>query len=168
MFYYYLIFPNRQQGITIKPLVLTKICCISCLNIWRNLLDTFSKRQTVIIMKVDRKKVIYPEFGRKILDGFIDYYNDLILVDQAINRPMCHLQYLICLRLFLIHLQFIIWFIVRTCPSFLLLNLSTLRCKWFEILSDINVILEEIIWEECPPLRKISYYMQIIFRDRCG
>ena len=62
-FYYYRIFPNRQHGIIIITLVVPKICFLSGLNRWRNLLDPVKKRQLVMRMKVNSNKGICSEFG---------------------------------------------------------------------------------------------------------
>ena len=60
LFYYCHIFPHRRNGIIIRYLVFQKICCLSYLNIWNNLLNPARKRQMVIRMKVDSNKVICP------------------------------------------------------------------------------------------------------------
>ena len=55
-------------------------------------------------MKVDRNKGNFPDFGRNVVDGFIDDHDDLSLVDLYMNLPPCQLQELPCLSLVLIHL----------------------------------------------------------------
>ena len=118
-----------------------KICCLSSLNSWRNLLDPVRKIQSVMRMKVDRNKVICPEFGRNVLDSCIDYHDDLSLVDLSMNFPPCQLQELPCLILVLLRLEFIIRLIESACSSLLFTNLDTLLCKNFEGVSDIHVIV---------------------------
>ena len=51
-------------------------------------------------MKVDSNKVLCPDFGRNILDGFIDDHDDLPLVDPGINLPPFQLQELHFLALY--------------------------------------------------------------------
>ena len=113
-------------------------------------------------MKVDSNKIICPDFGRNILDGLRDDHDDLPLVDLSMNVPQLHLQDMPCLIRLLIRLERIIQLIESACPSLLLLTLDPLHCKKFEALSDINVRIEAIICGECPPLRKITYHLQII------
>ena len=103
-FYYCNIFPNRHHGIMIRTLVVPKICCLSRLNSWLNIIDPVIKREAVTRMKVDRNKGNFPDFGRNVVDGFIDDHDDLSLVDLSMNLPPCQLQELPCLSLVLIHL----------------------------------------------------------------
>ena len=85
-------FPNRRHGIIIRHLVVPKICCLSRLNSWRNIIDPDRKIQAVIRIKVDRNKVICPDFGRNVLYGCRDYHDELPLVDLVIKIPPCQLQ----------------------------------------------------------------------------
>ena len=128
-FYYCRIFLKRQYGIIIRPLVVPKICFLSCLNSWRNILDPVRKRQTVMRMKVDSNKVICPYFGRKFLDVCRDNNDELPLVDTAMNLPPRHLQELPCLSLVLICLELNICLIASACTSLLLPKLYPLLCK---------------------------------------
>ena len=146
-FYYCHIFPKIWHGIIIRPLMVLKICYLSYLNSWLNLLDTSRKRQMVTRIKVERNKGICPEFGRNVLGGCRDNHDELPLVDPAMNLPLCQLQELTCLNLFLLRLEVVIRLIETACTSLLLPNLGPLLYKMFEGISDINVILESIICE---------------------
>ena len=110
-----------------------KICCLSCLNSWRNLLDLVRKIQAMMRMKVDRNKGIYPNFGRNVVDGCRDDHDKLPLVDPSMKFPPCQLQELPCLSLVLIHLEFIIRLIESACTSLLLPNLDPLLCKRIKV-----------------------------------
>ena len=70
--------------------------------------------------------------------------------------------------LVLICLEFITRSTEITFPSLLLTNIAPLLWKTFEGLSEINVRLESIIFEEFPLPREITYHLQIIYRDRYG
>ena len=107
-FYYCHIFPNRRHGIIIRTLVVLKICCLSRLNSWRNVLDPARKRQAVMRMKFDNNKAIYPDFVRNVLDVCREDYDELILVDPSMKLPSCQLQELPCLSLVLLCLECII------------------------------------------------------------
>ena len=128
--------------------MVTKIFCLSRLNSWRNILDPVRKIQVVMRMKVDSNKGICTDFGRNVLDGCIYDHYGLPLVDPSMNLPPCQLQDMTCLSLFLLHLKFIIRLIESACTSLLLTNLDPLLCKSFKGISDINVRLEAIIYEE--------------------
>ena len=93
------IFTHRRHGIIIRPLVVPKIFCFSCINIWFNLLDPFGKIQMVTRMQVDRNKGIYPDFFRDVLDLCIDYHDEMPLGDTSMNLPLRHIQELPCLSL---------------------------------------------------------------------
>ena len=103
-----------------------KICCLSHLNSWRNLLDPVRKIQAVMRMKVDRNKGICPDFGRNVLDGCRDDNDELALVDPSMNLPPCQIQELPCLIFVLIYLEFIIHLIESAFTSLLLTNLDPL------------------------------------------
>ena len=107
----------------------SKICWLSRLNIWRNLLGPVSKIETVIKMKVDRKKGICTDFGRKVLDSCRDDRDELPLVDPNIYRLPRHIQYMTCHNLVLILLEFIIQLIKRACHRILLTNIDHILCK---------------------------------------
>ena len=77
-------------------------------------------------MKVDSNKVICSEFGRKFLDGYIDYHDELPLGDLSMNLLPHHLQELTCLSRDLLHMEFIICLIEGACSSPLLPNLDPL------------------------------------------
>ena len=119
-------------------------------------------------MNIDRNKGICPYFGRNVLDGCIDYHNNMTLGDPATTLPLLHLQDLPCLSLVLNILECIIHLIESAYTSLILPNLDRLICNNLEALSEIDVRLEAIIGEECPQLIKITYHMQIIWRDRYG
>ena len=91
-FYCCRIFLNRQHGIIIRPLVVPKICYLSHLNSWHNLLYQYIKIQVVMRMKVDSNKGICPDFGRNVLDGCRDDQDELPLVDPSVELPLCQLQ----------------------------------------------------------------------------
>ena len=59
--------------------MVSKIFCLSCLNRWRNILDTVMKRHVVMRMKVNSNKVICPDFSRNVLYGCIDDHDELPL-----------------------------------------------------------------------------------------
>ena len=143
--YYCHIFPKRRHGIIIITLVVPKICCLSCLNSWRNILDPVRKIKAVMRMKVDSNKGICPYFGRNFLDEYGYDHDELPLVDPSMNLPPCQLQELPCLSLVLLRLEFIIRLIESTCTSLLLTNLDPLLYKSFEGICDIQVRLEAII-----------------------
>ena len=130
-FYYFHIFPNRRHAIIIRTLLVTKICCLSPLNIWHNLLDPSNKRQALNRMKVDSNKRICPDFGRNVLYGCRDNNDELPLVDLPMNLLPCQLQESPCLSLVLICLEFIIHLIERYFTSLLLTNLDPLLYKNF-------------------------------------
>ena len=58
--------------------------------------------------------------------------------------------------------------IKSTCPSLLITNLDHILCKNFKAFSEIHVRLEDIICEEFPPLREITYNLKIMLRDIDG
>ena len=119
-------------------------------------------------MKFDRNKGICPDFGRNVLDVFRYDHDDLPLFDLSTNLLPCQLRELPCLRLVLIHLEFIIRFIESACTSLLLTNLDPILYKKLGGISDIHVILEAIICEELPPLWEITNHLEIIWRYRDG
>ena len=104
-FYYYLILPKIRHGRIIRSLEIPKICCLSHLNIWSNLLDPLRKRQTVMRMKVDINKVIYPVFGRTILSVCRNDHDWMPLSDPTTNLPPCHIQEMPCLSLVILLLE---------------------------------------------------------------
>ena len=107
-----------------------KICCLSRLNRWRNLLDPVRKRETMIQMKVNRNKGICLEFVRNVLDG-CRYDNDYLQLGYMTMKLLTrHLQDLPCLILVLLRLEFIIRLIEGACPSLFLPNLDPLLCKF--------------------------------------
>ena len=124
--FYYCFFLNRRHSITIRTLVVPKICCLSRLNSWRNLLDPSRKIQVVMSMKVGRNKGICPYFGRNVLDGCIYDHCELPLIYPYMNLPPFQLQELTCLSLVLLFLEFIMCLIESACTSLLLTNLDTL------------------------------------------
>ena len=97
-------------------------------------------------MKVESNKGICPYLGSNVMDGCIDYHDDLTLVDPSMNLPPCQLQELPCLILVLIFLELIICLIESACTGLLLNNLDTLLCKKIEGISDIHVIIEAIVY----------------------
>ena len=97
-------------------------------------------------MKVDRNKVICPDFDRNVLDVCRDDHDELTLVDPYMNRPLSQLQELPCLSRVLLCLEFIIRLIESTCNSLLPTNLEPLLCKKIEGISDIHMRLEAIIY----------------------
>ena len=107
-FYYYHLITNRWHGIIIRTLEVPKICCLSRLNIWRNLLDPARKRQAVMKMKVDINKVICSGFSGNIWYVCKNGHDDLPLVDPSMNLPPCQIHDLPFLNLVLICLEFII------------------------------------------------------------
>ena len=119
-------------------------------------------------IKVDSKKGICTDFGRIVLDGCRDDHDELPLVDRFMNLPPCQLQELPCLRLVLLHLEFIIRLIESACTSLLLTNLDPLLCKIFDGISDIHVRLEAIVCEERQLLWEITNNLKRILRDRYG
>ena len=151
-FYYCNLFPNIWNGIIIITLVVPKICCISRLNSWHNIIDPDRKRKAVMRMKVYINKGICSKFVRNVLYGCRDDHDDLPLVDQSIKLPPWKLQKMPCLRLVLLCLEFIIYLIESTCTSLILINLDTLLWNVFESISEIHVKLEAIICEEWPPI----------------
>ena len=80
-------------------------------------------------MEVESNKVICTEFGRNILDGYIDDHDELSIVDHSMNLPPRHLQDLPCLIIFLLCLEFIIRLIESAFPSLILTNLDPILCK---------------------------------------
>ena len=105
-----------------------------------------------MILKVNSKKVICPDFSRNVLYGSRDDHYELPLGYPSMNLPACQIQELPCLSLVLLSLEFIIGLIESACPSLLIPNPDPLLCKKNEVFSDIDVILESIIFEEGPPL----------------
>ena len=99
-----------------------KICRLSCLNSWWNILDTVMKRHTVMRMKVNSSKGICTNFSRNVLDGCRNDHDDLPLVYPSMKIPPCQLQELPCLSLFLLLLEFIRGLIESGCTSLLLYN----------------------------------------------
>ena len=77
-------------------------------------------------MKVERKKIIYPDFGRNVLDIYRDNNDYLILVDPDTNLPLCHILFLPCHNFVLIRLVFIIFFMESAFSVLLLTILDTL------------------------------------------
>ena len=152
----------------IRALAVTRIFYLSYLNSLHNIIYPVRKRKTLMRMNFDSNKGIYTEFGRNILDRFRDDHDKLTLVDPYTNLPPRHLHDLPCMKLVLISLVFIISLIEIACTSILINNLDPLFCKNFEILSDIHVILEATIREKLPPLREITYQLQIIWSYRDG
>ena len=128
-FYYCHIFPNKWHGILIIFLVVSKIFCLSPLNLWRNLLDPAKKRQVVIRTKVDSNKVICTDFARMFLGGCRDDHDDIPLFGPSMNLPPCQLQELPCLGLVLIRLEFIICLIESAFTSLLITNFDPLLCR---------------------------------------
>ena len=128
--------------------MVTKIYCLSCLDIWRNLLDISRKRQAVMNMKVDINKVICSDFDREFLYDYRYEHDDLPLFDQSMNLHTFQLQELPCLSLVLLHLEFVIHLIKSACTSLLFTKLDPILCKDFKGISDICVIIEAIICEE--------------------
>ena len=102
------------------------------------------------------------------MDVCRDDNGELPMGDPSMNILMCHLQELPCLILVLLRLEFTIRLTKSACPSLLITNLDPILYNFFEAPSDIHVRLEAIICEECPPLREITYHLQIIWRDRNG
>ena len=123
------------------------------------------KHHAVIRIKVNRNKVICPDFSRNVLDGYRDEHNDLPLVYPSMNLPSCQLQELPCMSLVLLHLEFIIGLIESACISLLLPNPDPLLCKIFEAFSEIYVRLESIICEEGPPLWEFTNHLQRIWSN---
>ena len=80
------------------------------------------KRHAVMRMKVDINKGICPYFIRNVLDACRYDYDEPSLVYPSMNILPCQLQELPCLRLVLIHLEYIIGLIESACPSLLLTN----------------------------------------------
>ena len=99
-------------------------------------------------IKVDSKKGICPDFVRNVLYDCRYDHDELLLVDPSMNIPPCQLQEMLCLSRVLICMEFIIQLTESACPSFLLNNLDPFLCKISEDISDINVRLEAIIFEE--------------------
>ena len=58
----------------------------------------------VIRMKFDINKGIFTDFGRNILNGCRDNFDELSLVDLSMNLPMCQIQELYFYILVLIRL----------------------------------------------------------------
>ena len=144
-FYYLHLFPNIRHGIIIRTLVFPKICFLSRLNSWQDLLYSARKRKAVMRIKVDSNKVICPDFGRNVLYRCRDDHDELPLVDPYTNLSQCQLQELPCLRLVLLCLGFIIHFIESARTSLLFTNLDPLLFKTFQVISYIHVRLEAII-----------------------
>ena len=99
------------------------------------------------------------------MDGCRNDHDELPLVDPAMKLPTFQLKDMPCLSLVLLSLEFIIQLIESTCPSLLLPNLDPILCNCFEGINEIHVILEAIIFEECPPLREITYHLQRVWRE---
>ena len=146
--------------------MVSKILCLSCINIWWYLLDPVRNIHAVIRMKVNINKGICPECISNVLDGFRDDHDELPLVYPDINILPFQLPELPCLSLLLICLEFIIGSIESACPSLILPNPDPLLLKCFEAFSDIAMILESIICDEGPPLWEVMNHLQIIWRDR--
>ena len=105
------------------------------------------KRHAVMKMKVNSNKSICPNFSRNVLDGCKDDHDELPLVYLSMKFSLCQLQYLPCLSLVLIRLEFIIGIIESACPILLLPNPDPHLFKKFETFNDIGVRLESIICE---------------------
>ena len=103
-------------------------------------------------MKVNSNKGICPYFIRNVLDACRDDYDEPSLVYPSMNILPCQIQELPCLRLVLIHLEYIIGLIESACPSLLLPNPDPLLYTIYKAFSDIYVSIESIICEEGPPL----------------
>ena len=155
---YIQIFPNRWHGIIIWTLMVSEICCLSCLNSWWNIIDPVRKSHAVMRMKVKRNKGICPEFSRNALDGCRDDHDELTLVYPVRNLPQCQLQELPCLSLVLLCLEFIIGLIESDCPSLFLPNPDPLLRKIFKSFSDIGVIFG-LIREKGPPPWEVKNHL---------
>ena len=123
------------------------------------------KIHTVMIMKVNSNKGIYPDPSRNVLGGCRDDHDELPLVYLATNLPPHQLQELPCLRHVLLSLEFIIGLIESACPSLLLPNPDPLLRNFFEAFSDIGVRLESIICEDGSTLREVTNRLQRIWRN---
>ena len=104
LFYYCRLFPNIRNSILIIPFGDLKTFFLSRLNSWHNLLDSLSKTKMMINIKVDRNKVVCPDFVRNVLDGCRDNHYDLSLVDMSTNLLLLNIQDLPCLILVLVFL----------------------------------------------------------------
>ena len=124
--------------------MVSKICCLSRLNSWLNLLDTVMKSHLVISIEVNSNKGIFPNFSRNVLDGFRDDHDELLLVYLAINLPPFQLQELPCLIPVLLCVEFIIVLIEIACPRLLITNPDPILRIFFEAFSDIDMRLEAI------------------------
>ena len=144
-FYYLHLFPNIRHGIIIRTLVFPKICFLSHLSSWQDLLYSARKRKAVMRIKVDSNKVICPDFDRNILNGCIYDHYYLPLVDFSMNLTTYQLQELPCLSLVLVRMEFTIHFIESARTSLLFTNLDPLLFKTFQVISYIHVRLEAII-----------------------
>ena len=118
-------------------------------------------------IKVDINKGIFTDFGRNILNGCRDDYYDLSLADLSMHFLMFHIQKLTCHLLLLICLELIIFLIKSDCHRLIFTNLNPIACKNIEALGNINLRLEEFIWEGLPPISQITYHLQML-RDRGG
>ena len=134
-------------GIIIRTLMVSKIFCIYRLNRWCNILDPVRKIHAVTRTKVDRNKGICPDFSSNILYVCRDDHNEMTLAYLAMNPLSLQIQYLPCLSLVLIRLDFIIHLIESAFTSLLLTNPDTLLRKLLEAFSDIDVRLEAITCE---------------------
>ena len=146
--------------------MVSKIWCLSCIHSWWNLLDPVRKRHAVMRMNVNSNKGICPDFIRNVLYGCRDDHDELPLVYPSMNLPPCQIQELLCLRLVLLRLEFIICSIESACSSLLLSKPDPLLCKHFKALSNIDVRLESIICEEGPPLWEVKNHLQRIWSNR--
>ena len=138
------------HGIVIVPLVMSKIRCISYLNIQYNFLYPFIRRQMLIIIKVDSNKILRQDFFIHVLGAFVGGHGDLPLVDQSMQLFIFHIQDLPCHNFVLLWLECILCLIESACPILLINNLDTLLYKTFEAFRDIYVIIETVICEEQP------------------
>ena len=77
-------------------------------------------------MNIDRNTGICPYFGRNVLDGCIDYHNNMTLGDPATTLQLLHLKDLPCLSLVLNILECIIHLIESAYTSLILPNLDRL------------------------------------------
>ena len=79
-----------------------KILCLSCMNIWSNILDPDRKIQAVIRVKVDSKWGICSDFEMIFLDGCRDDKYELVPIDMYMNLTLFQLQDLPCYSIVLI------------------------------------------------------------------
>ena len=80
----------------------------------------------MIRVDIVRNKGICTDFGRNILDGCRNDWDDMLLVDMAMNIPLRHLLELPFMNLALLHPKFITHYIDTSVPILILTNIDPL------------------------------------------